>query len=631
MGRAEGKLKSQPVRYALAAALCVAANGMSASIARAQTPLPTTINDFFLRGTQPGSLTSNISTHTACLTCHNNADGNIGKHWQGSIMAHAGRDPLFYACLDVANHVSPGSGDLCIRCHMPKAWLEGRSNPTDASATTAADRDSITCNFCHRNVDPMGGGEEPPGDAAILAALIDGPPLSPGNGGYVVDPTDLRRGPFTDSVCGNFHPFAVSPLFSKSALCGTCHDVSNPAFEKQGDGTYKLGTVNTHHATGNKLDMKPVERTYSEWLNSAYAVPPGVDAGGRFGGPGQSYVSTCQDCHLPDTTAKGCTAPIAPVRSNMPQHMFNGAANWVLDAIQLKYGPTGNNELSAAQMTAINEAKLRNADMLSRAATLTTNITSGGAQLRVRVTNETGHKLPSGYPEGRRVWLNIQFRDCTGALIAERGGYDTVNATLDTASTKVYEVESGFDEDVGNAIGLPAGHSFFFTLNNVVLKDNRIPPRGFTNAAFNNIQASPVDYVYADGQYWDETTYGIPSYAATVDVRLYYQTSSKEYIEFLRDHNPSTQPVNRGTELYELWLAAGKGAPVLMTSLLHVNVALPGDLDGDRDVTVADVPPFVQVLLGNDADPLHVCAADLTGSGVNGDDVQPFVAALLAP
>jgi len=595
---------------------------------QAQTPLGTTTADFFLRGTQPNSLISPIISHNNCNGCHNNADGLITKHWQGSMMAHAGRDPLFYACLDIANSVAPESGDLCIRCHMPKAWLEGRSTPSDASAVVANDRDSINCNFCHRLVDPAHGPGEPTGDADILAALIDGPPLNPGNGSFVVDPSDVRRGPFSDSQCGPFHAFAVSPLFKTSALCGTCHDVSNPAFTRQPDGTYALGPVNERHPTGNKFDMRPVERTYSEWSQSSYAIVPGVDAGGRFGGPGQTYVSSCQDCHMPDITGHGCNYNNAPLRPDMPRHHLNGAANWVLDAVVTQYGPTGSNELSSAQVTAISEAKVRNADMLSRAATLETTLMPGYDSIKVRVTNETGHKLPSGYPEGRRVWINVQFRDCRGDLLDERGAYDSSTATLSASSTKVYEIESGIDSAVAAATGRPEGHSFFFVLNNVILKDNRIPPRGFTNAAFDSIQASPVAYTYVDGQYWDDTYFPVPGYAVTADVRLYYQSSSREYVEFLRDNNPSTQPVNRGTELYELWLASGKGAPMLMASNLAVSVAAPGDLDGDRTVGVSDIPLFVGVLLGQDTDPRHLCAADINGGGVNGDDIGPFCSLL---
>ena len=42
------------------------------------------------------------------------------------MMAQAGRDPLFWAALDVANNDVPGIGDFCLRCHSPAGWLDGR-------------------------------------------------------------------------------------------------------------------------------------------------------------------------------------------------------------------------------------------------------------------------------------------------------------------------------------------------------------------------------------------------------------------------------------------------------------------------------------------------------------------------
>jgi hypothetical protein len=111
------------------------------------------------------------------------------------------------------------------------------------------------------------------------------------------------------------------------------------------------------------------------------------------------------------------------------------------------------------------------------------------------------------------------------------------------------------------ALGLPAGPSFHFVLNDTVTFDNRIPPRGFTNAAFAEIQSAPVGYAYADGQYWDDTLYDLPASVASVTVRLYYQTLSKEYVEFLRDENDTN---SAGQALYDAWVAHGRSQPVLM-------------------------------------------------------------------
>jgi hypothetical protein len=128
---------------------------------------------------------------------------------------------------------------------------------------------------------------------------------------------------------------------------------------------------------------------------------------------------------------------------------------------------------------------------------------------------------------------------------------------------------------------LPAEPSFHFVLNNKIYSDNRIPPRGFTNANFTQIQSPPVGYTYNDGQYWDETSYTLPPASRTIEIRLYYQTLSKEYVEFLRDENRTN---SSGQTLYNLWAANGKSTPELMESL---SLAL--------NVTSSEVPEISQV------------------------------------
>jgi hypothetical protein len=48
-------------------------------------------------------------------------------------MAQAGRDPLMWAALEIANRDAPNSGEYCLRCHTPKGWLEGHSQAADGS------------------------------------------------------------------------------------------------------------------------------------------------------------------------------------------------------------------------------------------------------------------------------------------------------------------------------------------------------------------------------------------------------------------------------------------------------------------------------------------------------------------
>ncbi len=635
----------------------------------AQLPLSTTTANFHMPGTQPGGLTTTIAGSNSCGGCHGQTSP-IFNDWTGSLMSQAARDPLFYACLDIAEADAPGSGDICIRCHVPKAWLEGRSNPTNGSAITASDRDAINCAFCHRGVDPFNTLGDAPGlDADILTALgADAPAQmmdrgmpatagNNGNGNYVVDPLDQRRGPWPlppdemtpavwpEADCLLYHdpaPTYESPFHRRSDICGTCHDVSLPHFKYNMAGTALVfNGTGVAHPTGNKYDMTPVERTYSEWLRSDFAVGLGVDMNGRFGGPGATYVSTCQDCHMPYDNVLACQFNEGP-RPDMPRHFLNGASTWQLDAIAERWGPSGLNEINANKVTQLAANKARNIDMLERAADLDAALddsqSPGVKKLRLRVTNQTGHKLPSGYPEGRRMWLTVEFFACDDYVnpMTVYGGYNVTTADLDIGTTKVYEMEGGLDDDLAAALGRPAGPAFRFVLTNKVFKDNRIPPRGFNNTKFTAIQAAPVAYTYTDGQYWDDTFFDIPAYAVGARATLYYQATSKEYIEFLRDNNPNPgNPNNNGQIAYNLWVSNGKSAPVPMAAVGSPSLFstdLKGDTDGNRQVTVNDIPNFVGVLVGTNTDPKVICAADTNYNlTANGDDIQAFVDKLINP
>ena len=126
------------------------------------------------------------------------------------------------------------------------------------------------------------------------------------------------------------------------------------------------------------------------------------------------------------------------------------------------------------------------------------------------------------------------------------------------AGAKVYEANQGLTPELAALLGQPAGDTFHFLLNNTVIKDNRIPPRGYTQTAWDQPGLRPVGATYADGQYWDETAYTLPTSATRVTVELWYQTSSTEYIDFL----DATGGV-AGASLRDLW-SRNPSPPVLM-------------------------------------------------------------------
>ena len=577
-------------------------------------PAPTDINDFFGPGTQPNTLFDPIQSAQQCSFCHGgyNETHEPYRPWAASLMGQAARDPLFFACLAVAEQDAPGVGDLCLRCHTPGGWLAGRSVPTDGSGLVGEDFEGVNCNFCHRMVDPeYKPGISPDVDFDIINNLED-IPTSAHSGHYVVDPMDRRRGPFDIGPDFFFHEWLQSPFHRDSAMCATCHDVSNPVYERQPDGTYTPGAWQTPAVSDDKYAQFPVERTYSEWLMSDFADGP-IDMGGRFGG-NNPEVSTCQDCHMPTATGRGCQFEDFPIRDDLPQHHFNGGNTWVLRAIRNLY-PDTETALSEAS---VNDSIARAVEMLQSASDM--ELTQIGSTLSVRVINESGHKLPTGYPEGRRMWLNVRFLDALGGLVAERGEYDYASAVLTTADTKVYETHLGISEDVALALGMAPGVSFHFAINNVREFDNRIPPRGFTNANFQAIQSEPVGYAYADGQHWDDTDFGIPAGAASAEVRLFYQTASKEYVEFLYNANNTN---DAGLTLYDQWIETGKSTPVeIDLQTLTLSQPCAGDFNNDGALDFFDVQAFLQAFA------THNPSADLTNDGVfNFFDVQAFLQA----
>jgi hypothetical protein len=134
-------------------------------------------------------------------------------------------------------------------------------------------------------------------------------------------------------------------------------------------------------------------------------------------------------------------------------------------------------------------------------------------------------------------------------------------------------------------------------LSDTVFFDNRIPPRGFTNAGFIEVQSPPVGYTYADGQYWDDTEYTLPLAADSVFVTLYYQTTSKEYVEFLRDANTTN---SAGQDLYDAWVAQGKAPPVVMAhARAGVDVVDTGVDDG------VELPQYTYRLGQNTPNPFN--------------------------
>jgi hypothetical protein len=560
------------------------------------TPIPLTAADFYLPGTQPNTLTDDFSPMSVCQWCHSNYGQSHAEPYFniiGSMMAQSARDPVFWAAVAIANQDVEGAGSFCLRCHAPNAWLNGRSAP-DGSQLTATDYDGIQCAFCHRMVDHTNvTGVGIPRDEDIINALLDVPPIF-GAGMYVVDPEDERRGPWAlkeegwyvpdcqpQPACAEGNPHRdqdipwpwKSDYFEESEVCGVCHDLLNPVFSGNQTDGYAVGPIG--QANPDPSSGFPEQRTYTEWLLSAYATEAGVYAPQFNPALPDGIIQSCQDCHMPSVPnasaamnrspvscflADGVTpCPLLVTHDLVPVHELTGANTWVLET--LKIHPVFSDTVD---VDALDAGIARAEAMLQKAATVTATVAAN--TLSVRVINETGHKLPTGYPEGRQMWLEVVGYDQAGNVVYHSGAYDETTGTLtQDGDLAWFGTWQGLSEDWATALGVnPETFHFHLALNNEVQFDNRIPPRGFNHVAFQAASIAPVGAVYADGQYWADVQYTLPEEVFVVTVTLRYQLASRDYIDFLREANDTNEA---GELLYDLWTLTGMSPPEEMATV----------------------------------------------------------------
>ncbi len=477
----------------------------------------------FLPGTQPGHADT-AATVSNCKPCHLQQV----KEWSGSMMAHAPKDPLFNAMLSITTKYTMGLGldvgEFCLRCHSPSGWLAGRSHPQTVKDMFGSDLDGVHCDFCHRMVDPLNND-----GSAIINDSVPGY----GNGMYATQrfsaPVRGARG--TPHPCENSF---VDPFFKTSEYCGVCHQVSNPYL------TDSARYISPH------LQVT-MERTYSEWKLSWFAT--------------RGEAGTCQSCHMKRVVGKGSSLPGIRERLDIASHNFSGGNTFAPRSAHKRWSGIDSNAINLG----LHEANV----ILGEAATLevVAGRESDSVIAHVRVTNLTGHKLPTGFPEGRQMWLNVVGRNRFGEIVFESGAYDEVERKVQHDSQlKLYHTEPGISFRLAASLGVTAGPSFLAALNDSVYVDNRIPPRGFSYNAFLEHRAEPVGYHYEDGQYWDDSRFALPISTELVEVKLMYQVASKEFVQYVRDENINN-PYDWnswGEKTYEDWLEFGQ--PVEMVT-----------------------------------------------------------------
>ena len=489
----------------------------------------------------PRFVSAHFSGSQNCADCHNRygsaslldengKDLSIEEAWSGSMMANAARDPLWRAKVATElkrnPHLSDVINDKCSRCHAPMANYEaqrdgvpftilgegGLLDPQNPYYSLAMD--GVSCTVCHQIADTptLGTLESFSGHYEIAAGR-------PAYGQYaapVVTPM-LRNSGYTPTF---------SHHISDSALCATCHNLKTPYVDAEGQ-----------LLTTTPASEFPEQMVYSEWEASRYAH-------------GETQQS-CQQCHMPraEGAVKIANRPLAgrqaiSPRSNFAQHTLVGGNTLMMEILA--------NHRQELEVTSnqFEQSVAETRTLLQTAADLeieTLSAANGTLHAVVRVTNQSGHKLPTSYPS-RRVVLHLTLLDEQGQTRFESGRIDAQGRVVGLAS----EEEPGRYEPHHTLIRSPDQAQIYESvmgdsdgeLTHTLLrgarylKDNRLVPAGFDkhrveeDIAVRGGAFDDPDFNLGE----DRVTYQLPIATAgryRLVVRLLYQPLRYDFLQDL--------------------------------------------------------------------------------------------------
>lgn len=484
-----------------------------------------------------GFSTSTFAGSGQCTLCHDNLndiageDVSIVHDWGATMMANSAKDPFWRAKVASELQRNAALSDVinqkCSRCHAPMANHEaldvqngsiellGPSGVLDpAHPLNDAALNGVSCTLCHQISDDISLGT-----------------LSGFSGHYHVGGSRELYGPF-DNVFAQpmINNVGYTPVFSahvsESRYCATCHELSTPFVDADGNLL----------STAPETEF-PEQTPYSEWENSEFA-----DDGNQ--------PQSCQDCHMPRTTAAIANRPPAgspnapQPRGSFARHHFAGANSTMLTLLRENAAALDVN--TAGLDTGIARARA----MLQSAVGIefeSLEIVDNQLEAVVRLSNRSGHKTPTSFPS-RRMWLHLRVTDSNDNVVFESGAVNADGSIIgadndtnrqlvephhdlitDASQVQLYEAIMG-DSD-GNVT---------FTLLRAAqyLKDNRLTPRGFVKASVpSRVQvygAAADDPNFDTGH--DTVTYRVPVPAGedlTVNVELNYQTIAHGFIQDL--------------------------------------------------------------------------------------------------
>jgi hypothetical protein len=455
-----------------------------------------------------------------CQLCHNSMTDSEGfpigilNDWRSSMMANASKDPLWRAKLSHETLVNPSHAqileDVCTRCHAPLGHFEahhlGQQYYSIAEMTNdSLALDGVSCTLCHQIKSETFGNY---------------------SGNLLIGDAKQIYGPYEDPFPNPMiNHTGYTPVFGShvknSSLCGSCHTL----------------ITNTVDLEGNLTGASFVEQAiYHEWKNSGFS---------------ESEV-TCQTCHVPeisDTIKISTMPPWLDGRSPFGLHHLLGANVFMLRVLKDNIDELG----ITAEGAHLDSTISRTLTLLQQN---TLNISVTGEERNdqhlsfdVLLENRAGHKFPSGFPS-RRVFVKILVVnenndtvfhsgawDANFNIIGEDEGYEPHHETIDADSrVQIYEMVMG---DVEGAV------TTVLERGAVHLKDNRIPPQGFTSdhVSYDTVEISGLALddpnfniaAGAEGTGSDILHVKAPVSEADgtleVAVQVFYQTVSSRWLE----------------------------------------------------------------------------------------------------
>jgi|GEM_PF-393954 len=381
----------------------------------------------------------------------------IHKQWSESVMSKSWVDPIYRAMLKRASVATNGSVDnFCTGCHSPVGLTTGQIN-SDVS------REPIEVAVKQNRVLPGVDCESCHNISALTG--MD-------NGAYVMTPRNnpegmpQKYGPRKDAE-SPYHKTAFSELHTRSEFCSACHNVTHP------------------------FSHAPIERTFDEWQESSYNFND----------------KNCQSCHMPGF--KGKSALTGKDREDVAAHTFTGGNLTLLNHFGLTAAAERSREM------------LKKAGKIQIVDTPQSIVAGRTARIKVKVSNVgAGHKLPTGFPEGREVWIDFQVKAQDGTELYRSG---RVVEGRTEKGTRNFKVHLGDAED--NEVELEVWKVTH------IISDNRILPGGYSIVEYNvpipDNAAGPVT-IHASLKYW-------PFSQSTVDELLGPGAMKVEVVDMAED------------------------------------------------------------------------------------------------